>query len=421
MAGRERDELTEREREVLALIRVGLTNEEIAGRLGITLDGAKYHVSQILSKLGVATREEAAALAEAGKPRLREGGRRRWWAALPLAAKAAGAALVVAAVAGLGVLAWGVLATNPAVTDDSFLAEDTTQTVPWLDVTPGPTPSPSPFPTPRTEDLSLRACQPTELVAAVYESEGGNSGITRYVMFRNVSTSRCTLRGSPQVEVLDAQNVDIVAGVESCQVTPGCGPNELVVLLPGKWDGTIVRPQPQPGDAAIAIKWPKGQEPFACEGMESYLRIHPHGEESALMVAVETIPPCVAPSVGHFFAFRDFSAPPSTLSVELISASTAVSGTKWAFGVRITNVSTSDVPLSEPCPNYELVVGAKDVFQQHMLNCSETAKLAVGQSVVFSIETMIPNSLSPGAYPVTWGLNYPAGTSDSATIQIVSP
>jgi hypothetical protein len=58
-------------------------------------------VSQILSKLGVATREEAAALALES--------RRRWWAAWPLAAKAAGAALVVAAVAGLGVLAWGAL------------------------------------------------------------------------------------------------------------------------------------------------------------------------------------------------------------------------------------------------------------------------------------------------------------------------
>ncbi len=49
------DELTTREREVLDLVRLGLTNEEIAGRLGITEAGAKYHVSQILSKLGVAT------------------------------------------------------------------------------------------------------------------------------------------------------------------------------------------------------------------------------------------------------------------------------------------------------------------------------------------------------------------------------
>ena len=105
------DELTEREREVLDLVRLGLTNEEVAGRLGITEAGVKYHVSQILSKLGVSTREEAAAVAipvaEAFQPR-----RARWWAALPLAAKAAGVAVMLAAVAGLGVLAWGVLRTG---------------------------------------------------------------------------------------------------------------------------------------------------------------------------------------------------------------------------------------------------------------------------------------------------------------------
>jgi DNA-binding CsgD family transcriptional regulator len=105
MGNRDADALTPREHEVLDLVRLGLTNEEIAERLGITLDGAKYHVSQILSKLGVATREEAAALRA-------EPERRRWWVALPLAAKAAGAALVVAAVAGLGVLAWGVWETE---------------------------------------------------------------------------------------------------------------------------------------------------------------------------------------------------------------------------------------------------------------------------------------------------------------------
>ena len=35
------DTLTPRQQEVLALVREGLTNEEIAQRLGITLDGAK--------------------------------------------------------------------------------------------------------------------------------------------------------------------------------------------------------------------------------------------------------------------------------------------------------------------------------------------------------------------------------------------
>jgi DNA-binding CsgD family transcriptional regulator len=54
------DVLTPRESEVLALLREGLTNEQIAGRLGISESGARYHVSEILSKLGVSSREEAA-------------------------------------------------------------------------------------------------------------------------------------------------------------------------------------------------------------------------------------------------------------------------------------------------------------------------------------------------------------------------
>lgn len=54
-------ELTERQRQVLRLIERGYSNGEIAEALGISLDGAKFHVSEILSKLGVTSREEAAA------------------------------------------------------------------------------------------------------------------------------------------------------------------------------------------------------------------------------------------------------------------------------------------------------------------------------------------------------------------------
>lgn len=55
------DELTPRQREVLRLIARGRTNFEIAQELGITLEGAKYHVSEILARLGVDSREDAAA------------------------------------------------------------------------------------------------------------------------------------------------------------------------------------------------------------------------------------------------------------------------------------------------------------------------------------------------------------------------
>lgn len=59
---RYKTELSPRQREVLDLIGRGRTNQEIADVLGITLNGAKYHVSEILAKLQVATREDAAEL-----------------------------------------------------------------------------------------------------------------------------------------------------------------------------------------------------------------------------------------------------------------------------------------------------------------------------------------------------------------------
>jgi DNA-binding CsgD family transcriptional regulator len=58
---RYRDRLTPRQEEILTLISRGSTNAEIADRLGITLDGAKWNVSEIIAKLGVDSREGAVA------------------------------------------------------------------------------------------------------------------------------------------------------------------------------------------------------------------------------------------------------------------------------------------------------------------------------------------------------------------------
>jgi DNA-binding NarL/FixJ family response regulator len=54
------DSLTAREREVLTLIADGATNRQIARRLGVTERTARTHVSNILGKLGLTSRTQAA-------------------------------------------------------------------------------------------------------------------------------------------------------------------------------------------------------------------------------------------------------------------------------------------------------------------------------------------------------------------------
>ena len=56
-------DLTRRERQVLALLTEGLSNNQIAERLVVSRSTARFHVSNILSKLGATNRAEAVAIA----------------------------------------------------------------------------------------------------------------------------------------------------------------------------------------------------------------------------------------------------------------------------------------------------------------------------------------------------------------------
>ncbi|MEX0682407.1 MAG: helix-turn-helix transcriptional regulator [Dehalococcoidia bacterium] len=101
------DILTPKQWEVLDYIRAGLSDQDIADRLGVSRDGAKYHVSEILSKLGVTTREEAASWQP--EERRVHGRFDRWLAG---AVMGAGMSVGAAAVGGIALLGWGVVNTS---------------------------------------------------------------------------------------------------------------------------------------------------------------------------------------------------------------------------------------------------------------------------------------------------------------------
>jgi ATP/maltotriose-dependent transcriptional regulator MalT len=57
------DPLLRRERQVLAGVRSGLSNRQIAGQINVCEDTVKYHLKRIFIKLGVRRRSEAVAVA----------------------------------------------------------------------------------------------------------------------------------------------------------------------------------------------------------------------------------------------------------------------------------------------------------------------------------------------------------------------
>jgi DNA-binding NarL/FixJ family response regulator len=59
-AGRDSPQLTDREREVLLLVRDGLANKQIARRLGIAERTVKAHLTSVFQRLGVTDRTQAA-------------------------------------------------------------------------------------------------------------------------------------------------------------------------------------------------------------------------------------------------------------------------------------------------------------------------------------------------------------------------
>ncbi len=120
------DILTPREWEVLNLLRVNFSNAQIADRLGITERTAKFHVSEILSKLGLTSREEAA-IWSPPEQKPKRAPSFQWSLKWALLAKIGSVTAVAAAAGGVALLTWGVVATNsPTFEGETTLPDDAT-------------------------------------------------------------------------------------------------------------------------------------------------------------------------------------------------------------------------------------------------------------------------------------------------------
>lgn len=108
-------ELTHQQRRVLELMARGRTNAEIAEALGVTLDGAKYHVREVFDKLGVSSREEAVASWRAGMPSLSQRLRGWLWPVGAVLAGVGGVAVAGVVVAALVVNSGSIAAHLPVV------------------------------------------------------------------------------------------------------------------------------------------------------------------------------------------------------------------------------------------------------------------------------------------------------------------
>ncbi len=116
-AERAYESLTDREREVLVLMARGLTNGQIAERLGIGFETAKTHVSRVIAKTGAGTREEAVANYRAlNRPLARLRRQLFGLAALPAAKIGLGIGVVVA-VAVAGLVAWQAFGSSSSDAD----------------------------------------------------------------------------------------------------------------------------------------------------------------------------------------------------------------------------------------------------------------------------------------------------------------
>ena len=248
---RYKHDLTPRQREVLELIARGRTNAEIGERLGLSLDGAKWHVREILSKLNLDSREQAADYWRNYQRPLTRLARTFAAISMPGALKvglAGGAALGVAGIAVAAVIALRGGGDGGGT----------------VSVAPGGSPAST------SEDRQATAPAADCDILNWYGNAVSDRGGTVRVLIEASAPGPCAFRGDLAVTISDAASLpaDISGNPKSVAVNAELGQTPTVVAVGvwGNWCGTR-------GGFVLGVTLPGGESLYsldvptpACDG-----------------------------------------------------------------------------------------------------------------------------------------------------------
>jgi len=415
------DILTPREWEVLELLRSGASNAQIAERLSITERTVKFHVSEILSKLGVGSREEAARIA------LPE--RRRWWAAWPLWARIAGAATMAAAAAGLALLAWGVVRTGgptdaqqpPSAPKQGLILTSAENPVPWTDLPASSNARPFTIP-------GVPPCQAANLIFDLLSAGTYNNGAERSwwdVMVRNKRgpcfvgpTLDATFANSGGALLVSPERVGShIIYLENGPQYPGIsnpaegftysarGRIETSHSSPCTTAVTQLQVSAGPSLGGVDLKPNAATGWGTCVGEMYRSELHPEGTGGG--------------SGGY------------SVQTELDAPAFAHVGERMRFLITVLNERpvTSKIPGTEDpppetldwsrCPTYqEELEGVSGSFTTHRLNCEPVNPMPPYASATFEMYIDVPADAQPGPSVLSFGFDDTAYQETSINVWI---
>jgi hypothetical protein len=250
---------------------------------------------------------------------------------------------------------------------------------------------------------------------------GGGAGGTFYahVSVHNTSSAVCSLRGRPEIALIDK------AGriFQSTGPDPQHRPIRTVVLVPNSWalvdlggiasdvcggDQTTTLRISLPGQTASrSMRFPVGAppDPTDCSGRVVGATPHPGQLQVGPFQAI-------AKAQDDFLLIRQ-------LQPHLRVPASVRAGSTLRFAVDFVNANAYEGGIdTDPCPIFRMQVTPTAVGGIYLLPCTPTISIDAGQSVAFEMELAVPVTAPLGPATLKWQLLEPDEPALTTTINI---